>query len=230
MLRKFLLFSLLCAIASSSFTQTRKERITVKGGPEFWDNFSQQMFLYPSFKEGTIEYRNGKIFKRPLNYNRLLGTVQFIGDKHDTLVLASESDVKSVKIDDDVFVFNPFCVQVISGDKIQLLKSEKLEITEPQMVGAFGIPNATSSIDSYNQINTERGTFALSVNEVLLCKRTTSFYINTGGGDLVLASKQNILKASGGKQNEVKKFISSKKFDFDREADLLEVVKFVSGL
>jgi hypothetical protein len=229
MLRKFLLLPVLCAIVFSLSAQTHRERIYVKGGPEFWDNFSKEMFLYPSFEDGTIEYKNGQTFKRRLNYNRALGTVQFIDEKHDTLVIASENEVKVVKIGGDLFLFEPVCVQVVSGDKIKLLKSEKLEVADPQQIGALGIPNSTSGISSYNQLYTYLGPYQLSANEVLLCRKITSFYVQAGNSAMVPATKQNILKASGEKANEVKKFMNSKKINPDREDDLLEVMKIISG-
>jgi hypothetical protein len=179
MLRRFLLLPVLCVISCSLSAQVLRERVYVKGGPEFWDNLSAQMYLYPSFEDGTIEYKNGRTFNRPLNYNRLLGTVQFIGDKHDTLVIADETEVKSVKIGGDQFFFEPNCIQLVQDGKIKLLKSVRLEPTDPQKVGALGIPTSTGGISSYDQLFTARGIYQLSVNEVLVCRKMTSFYITT---------------------------------------------------
>jgi hypothetical protein len=188
------------------------------------------MYLYPSFEDGTIEYKNGRTFNRPLNYNRLLGTVQFIGDKHDTLVIADETEVKSVKIGGDQFFFEPNCIQLVHDGKIKLLKSVRLEPADPQKIGALGIPTSTGGISSYDQIFTARGVYQLSVNEVLVCRKMTSFYITTDDKQPVLASKQNILKAAGDKQNEVKQFMNARKINLDRESDLMDVMNYISGL
>lgn len=230
MLRRFLLMPVLCAIAFTSSAQTHRERVYIKGGPEFWDNLSAQMYLYPSFEDGTIVYKNGQKFQRRLNYNRMLGTVQFIDEKRDTLVIASENDVKSVKIGDGFFLFEPGCMQLIHDGRIKLLKSEKLEVTEPQQIGAMGIPTSTGGISSYNQIFTARGVYQLAINEVLVCRKMTSFFISADDKEPVPASRQNILKAAGAKQNEVKQFMNARKTNFDRESDLIDVMNYISGL
>jgi hypothetical protein len=227
---KTLLVFLLSVITYSSFAQVLRERIYIKGGDEFWENFSKEMFLYPSFKDGTIEYKNGKLYKSRLNYNRALGTIQFITDKNDTLALANEENIKLVKIGNDVFEFNPFCVQVVNGDRIRLSKSEKLQVSDARQIGAYGKTNTTAGVDSYNKMYTWLGAYELSANEVLLCSKNTTFYIVTNDHELVPAGRKNILRAFASKENAVKKFIDSKNINFTREADLLELTNYISSL
>lgn len=46
--------------------------------------FSDQ-YNYPSYKDGTVQFRNGNYAKALMNYNVLFGEIQFIDPKGDTL-------------------------------------------------------------------------------------------------------------------------------------------------
>ena len=72
-----------CSIILSVATvaQTSTERIYIKGGNSARENFMNEIFMYPSFEQGIVEYKNGQRFKSNMNYNRAAGTIQFIAEK-----------------------------------------------------------------------------------------------------------------------------------------------------
>lgn len=208
-----------------------RERVYIKGGDSAWENLMKEMYLYPAFKEGIVEYKNGQLFKRALNYNRILGTIQFIDEKSDTLAIANEESVRSVSIGGDVFIYNPTCLQTISSaGKVKLFKNESLHIADIRQTGAYGSKNTSSAIESPNQIYTWMSSYGIAVSEILLLSKITSFYIKADNHEIIPAGKKNILKIFAKNEDPIKEFIKSMNINFTKESDLLELTKYLSQL
>jgi hypothetical protein len=231
-MRNFILLLFLNGILfSASFAQSTTERIYINAGNNVWEEYVTKIYLYPEFKDGTIVFKNGSYFSRFMNYNRMVGTVEFIDTvKKDTLALLDESAVNYITIGDDKFTFHPACLKTISSsDKVKLFKYEKMHFGDKQKVGAFGIPNGASSIETVPQIDNAQKSFVLDMNQTLMLFNVTSYYIQSGNSELILASKKNILSLFPG-NDTVKQFIKSKSINFNKEKDLVELANYLSQL
>jgi len=214
----------------SLLAQSVSERISLSGGDQLWVNLMQQMYLYPEFREGTVEYKTGERFKRMMNFNRMLSAVQFI-EKADTLAVANEQNVSQIIIGNDVFVYGPACMQAIATHKnVTLFKNEAMRIADVRQVGALGRTNSTAGIDTHNQLYNSISAYRLNVNETLLLNKTTTFYIRKENGEYVPASRKNVLKMFPGEGNAIKEFIDSKNIRFTKESDLVELTNYIAGL
>src|SRR5215210_3463659 len=123
---RLLLLFFTTVIYTSCFSQAT-ERIYINTGKDLWENFMKAIYLYPSFKDGMVEYKNGQRFLRPMNYNKIEGAVQFIDEKNDTLVLADEAAIGLINISGDVFVYSPVCLRILSSKKVKLYTYEKMK-------------------------------------------------------------------------------------------------------
>ena len=226
-----ILLPLLLVTFMSSYAQTLKERVQINGGHALWENFMKEMFLYPSFQEGVIYYKNGQVFKRLMNYNRILETLQFIDEKNDTLALANEEMINQVTIGNDLFIYDPMCLKTIAshGD-VAMYKHETMKIADIRRRGAFGIPNSTSAIDNYNQVFTWMSSLNLDINELVLLSKVTTFFVSKGKNKKVPASKKNILDMYSKDRQKIKKFIDSEKISFSKERDLIQLAEYISKL
>jgi hypothetical protein len=223
-------FSSLLIFATSS-GQTLRERVMIKGGPEAWENLHKEMYMYPSFRQGVVEYRNGQLFKRPLNFNRMLSTIQFIDERNDTLAIANESAVKSITIDNDVFIFIPECLQLVANNgSVKLYRNVSMRIADVRQVGAFGTTNTSTAIESNNQVYSWMSTYSLNVNETLLLGKITTWYIQGSNNEILPANKKNILKVFSAKEDPIKDFIRTENINFNREADLVQLTAYISRL
>jgi hypothetical protein len=230
-MKKIPIIFLLAAISAFSYAQTLQERKHIAGGNEAWVNFMKEMYAYPSFEKGLVEYRNGQRFTPRMNYNRVLETIQFINDSNDTLAIANEDYIKQVTIGSDVYLFLPQCLKTIaSHTTVALYKHEKLRIADIRRKGAFGIPNSSSAIDSYNQVYTWMSSYQLNPNELLLLNKETSFYISGKDYDVVPASRKNVVQLFAKHDKRIKEFIDSKKTSFSNEKDLAELAEYISTL
>jgi hypothetical protein len=98
-MRKLICIAGICGVFSlSAFSQTSVTRVYIKGGQDAWPNYLREVYLNPSFTDGTVEYKNGKKYKSRLNYNRVIGNIQFISESGDTLVLTDGASIGNVSI------------------------------------------------------------------------------------------------------------------------------------
>jgi hypothetical protein len=230
-MKKMLIIMFLTACSVLNYAQTLQERKHIPGGNEAWVNLMKEMYVYPSFEKGIVEYRNGQLFNPRMNYNRVLETIQFINENNDTLALANEDYIKVVTIGSDVYMFLPHCLKTVaSHTTVALYKHEKLRIADFRRKGAFGIPNGSSAIDSYNQVYTWMGSYQLNPNELLLLSKATTFYFSGRNFDVVPASRKNVLQLFSKNDKQIKEFIESKKTSFSNEKDLIDLAAFISKL
>lgn len=229
-MKKIISFFLAVILFTFSVRSQITERLYIKGGSARWEELNKVMYLYPQFVSGLIEMKNGQRYTRPVNYNLILTTIEFISEKNDTLALADEAAVSQVIAGDDVFLFTPACLKTISKGKVKLYVHEKMKIGDIQKVGAFGIPNSGSAIETVEQIQDPRRTVDMDVNETIILTKATYFMIESEKHEFVPANRKNILKVAPDKENEIKEYIKNKNVNFNKKNDLIKLANYISGL
>ena len=230
MKRKYFISACLIFFCFTTFAQTSTQRIYIKGGNDAWDNFMKEIFLYPSFTPGIVEYKNGQRFKSNMNYNKALGTIQFIDEKGDTLSVNNEESIAFINIAGDKFIYAPRCLQIIEGDeKLALLKQETVRIADKHKTGGYGIPNASGTIESIDRIDTRLNYNQIEINESLLIHKVTTFYIEDEKGEIFVASRKNVLNNFPKKQEAIKSYIKAKNVDFSNGEHLIGLNRFISS-
>ena len=227
----FVLLGSFVLVSATISAQTSVSRIFIKGGNEAWANYMQEVYLNPSFQSGIVEYKNGRKYKSNLNYNKILGTVQFIDEKGDTLALNNDDNsVRTVTIGEALFYMQPVCIQKIAGnEKAMLGKNERTRQADKQKVGAMGIPNTAGTIDSYDRTYS-RNNHYIDINEELLIRRTTTYYIGSSEGRFAPASKKNIMGMFRGSKREIERFVQERGIDFSKETDLVTLTQYLATL
>jgi hypothetical protein len=231
-MKKTYFFSVCLALLfTSASAQTSTERIYIKGGNSAWDNFMKEIFKYPSFEQGIVEYKNGQRFKSTMNYNKVLGTIQFIDEKGDTLAMTDEESIRSISIGTDVFIYDPLCMVAIKSDgNSNLYEREVVRIADKLKTGGYGIPNTAGTIESIDRVDTRINYNQIELNESLLISKVTTYYIQNERGEIATAGKKNILNLYSKHEDQIKGFIKSHNIDFTKKNDLLALTDFISKL
>jgi len=224
-----LFISVLTFVTQLTYSQAT-ERIYVNSGPDQWENFMHTIYLYPSFKDGIVEFKNGQRFTRPMNYNKIAATVEFISEKNDTVAFADEASVGHVNIGGDIFVFTPVCMRFLSSKKVKLYVYEKMKIGDKQKIGAFGIPNSGSAIETVDRIEDNQRTYRLNTNETVILRKSTSYYIQTATSEIIPANKKNVMTLFSSNEEPVKGYFKTHNVNFNKESDLIELVNFLDTL
>jgi len=231
MKKNCIITAFLFILSATASAQTSTQRIYIKGGNSAWENFMKEIFRNPDFEQGIVEYRNGQLFKSNMNYNKVLGTIQFIDEKGDTLAITNEESISSINIGDDVFIYAPNCLLLLKkSDKATLYKNEMVRIADKLKTGGYGIPNTAGTIESIDRIDTKLNYNQIDINESLLISKVTTFYIENEKGEILTASKKNVLNMYSKHEDAIKSFIKSYGLDFTKEDHLIELTVFLSTL
>lgn len=231
MKKLILTLSVMLTLLIFTKAQSSTERIYIKGGNNARENFMKEIYLYPSFEAGLVEYKNGKQYKSTLNYNRVLGSIEFIDQKGDTLSINDIAAVSRITVGNDVFFYAPDCMKEINSDgKLKLVKNERIRIADHQKIGGYGIPNSTASIESIDRIDTRITFNQLDINETLLLSKTTKFYLEKENNSLVPASKKNILNMFPKHKTAIRQYMEAHQINFSKENDLVELAGYISQL
>jgi hypothetical protein len=229
MKRKYFMCACVALICFTTFSQTSTQRIYIKGGNDARDNFMKEIFLYPTFQPGIVEYKNGQRFKSNMNYNKAVGAIEFIDEKGDTLSLNNEESISFININGDKFIYAPLCLQIIEGnEKVALLKHEMVKIADKHKTGSYGIPNSTGTIESIDRLDTRINYNQIEINENLLISKVTTYYIEDEKGEIFVASRKNVLNKFPNKDEAIKGFIKANNLDFSKEGDLINLLHFLS--
>ena len=214
---------------AGTIAQTSTQRIYIKGGNDAWDNFMKEVFLYPSFEPGVVEYKNGQRFKSNMNYNKALGTIQFIDEKGDTLSMSNEESISFINIGGNKFIYAPMCLQIIQGnEKLALLRHDLVKIADKHKTGSYGIPSASGSIEAIDRLDTRGNYNQIDLNENLLINRVTTFYIEDEKGEIFVASRKNVLNNFPKKEDAIKSYIKANNVDFSKEDHIAGLIDFLS--
>ena len=119
-------------------------------------------YRFDKFYIGTVSFFTGKSANARLNYNRLLGEMQFIDLKGDTLSLDEESTIKSILIGNTTFFYDThsgFMEAVNRQPAITLAKKEILKPMSIEKLGAYNQSSSVSSINSYSSYTGRNGSY-----------------------------------------------------------------------
>ena len=220
---------LIFGVQLSSYSQA-SERVYVNSGADQWENFMKVIFLYPSFKDGMVEFKNGQRFVRPMNYNKLAATVEFITEKNDTMAFADEASVAHIDIGGDVFVFTPVCMRFLSSKKVKLYVYEKVKLGDKQKIGAFGIPNSGSAIETVERIEDNQRSYKINPNETVILRKSSAYFMQTATSEILPANKKNVVTLFPQHEEAVKNYLKTHNVNFNKSSDLLELVNFLDTL
>ena len=218
----FAYVSFICLIGIRANAQVYDRRILHMGETLSGDAY----FLFPSFAESSVHFKNGGDLSAKMNYNLLLCQIEFINPKGDTLDLAKTEEIDSVRINGSVFFYKDGCFEIApGGDSVRLVVLRNASF-EPMKIGAMGIASHSGGIESFTSIIAENGVKELVINEDFSITKKTTYFFMLPNGDMQIASKSFLLKTFPSKKKDIEHYIKSNKVNFNRQPDLVKLLKF----
>jgi len=210
-----------------------KQIVVAASGEDLSQKASAQIqFLFPEFTNGDVYY-NGYKGNGKLNYNMLLGEMQFL-ENNQVLALANVKDVMVVNINNRKFYpFNDkeFTEELISTGNYQLLVRRKGNAAQYSKKGAYGTTSSTSSIISYSSITSDGRQFDLNVIEEVLISLNCFYYlVGTNGKHVLIKNIKTFTKQFPVYRTQIEEFVKDNRTRFDQEDDLKALLKFCSKL
>ena len=201
------------------------------------DDLSQKVsthiqFLFSEFTNGVV-YLKGYKSSAKLNYNMLLGEMQFL-ENGQVLSLANLSDVIMVNINNRRFYpFNnsEFAEELMSTGKYQLRVRRKGNVGQHSKKGAYGMDSATSSITSYSSMSSQNQQYELTVSEKVLVSLNYFYYlVGTNGKYTLIKNAKTFTKQFSAYRTQIETFVKENKIRFNNEDDLKALLDFCSKL
>lgn len=201
-------------------------------------------YRYDQFRMGRILYVNGSTGTTRLNYNILLGEMQFIDARGDTLALTDEPVVRLVGIDEiaptgGVLRQDMFCYDQKKGylelvgdyGGVKLAAKQGLRMAKSEKEGGYGQSTGSGSITTYQFYST--GT--ASVNRLdaqgdLLLIKDKNYYIVDQNNRVHPINKATILKVFSKHREQVTAYLERESVDFRKQSDLEKLLKYCSEL
>lgn len=189
----------------------------------------QKIFRYPQFINGQIFFKDGRMTQALLNYNYLIGEIEFISPKKDTLAIGKDQmpTIKKIIIDTTTFFYNRGYVELVMENAVgKLLKSEKFNVVKREKIGGYNQPSSTSAIDSYNNFTGPYGIpeLHLKIRENITLVLKTNYFFGNDYDLLLPANKKNIYKAYPAKKDRIKEYLKENPVNYKNPGDLKKLL------
>lgn len=229
MKKKFTLISLVLLLSVCLSAQKNKI-ITVKAGTRVLDYFPvQERYRYPQFLDGQILFTNGVVSSNRLNYNFLLNEMEFIKSP-DTLIIVKKKDIRHIVVEQDTFIYNNGYLELIHSGYVKVYLKQYIKMKDIVKIGAFGMPNRGSSIDSYNSMSLDGNFYELIPTEDIVFQKTLEYYIATPSSGFVDFRKKNVIQLFPQKADEIQIYLKANKVNFESRQDLIRFADYLDGL
>jgi hypothetical protein len=225
----------LCIICSALFlfscvSAQYYQIIRVEAGTKVSEKFPVSVrYLYPQFVDGQVYMKTGGASPNKLNYNLLLGEIEFINGT-DTMILSRKKDLNLIAVAQDTFIYRNGYLKLIHSGTVKVCLSDKIKLKDIVKKGAMGTANRTSSVDSYTILPVDYKLYDVVYAEDLEFQRTLEYYILTASGELIQFRKKNVLELYPEKEAEIQKYLKSNKVNFDKKDDLMRFADFLATL
>jgi hypothetical protein len=194
-----------------------------------------ERFQYENFKKGSVYQMVGGISEAMLNYNYLIGEVQFIGAKNDTLSIDHEkSRVKFAAIGDDLFYYQKGIgyMQVI-GDYNGIKLGRKqgfVSLGSDKSIG-YGQYISTGATDNYRTFTgASGGTATLDKKTEMIVTRRISLFLMDKNELIHPATKNNIVKIYAKFKREISTHLKEQEVNFTNETEVRNLLEFCRQL
>ncbi len=194
----------------------------------------QDRYLYSEFRKAKVLYANGKIDFAEVNYNILLGEVQFISAKKDTLNIADPELIRIIAVENDAFYFvkgKGHLILVRQFSKCNLVKSKKLMYSGTEKYAAYGQYSSTSAITTYSSIyNGSGANQKLPGSDMLVLKHQEIFYLRDHNGKVYPALRSSFFKLYKGHKTRISQYFDKNPPIFDSVEYLFQTLTFCDSL
>lgn len=190
-------------------------------------------YRYPQFMTGNVVYRNGVAGAGQLNYNRLLGEMQFIDSKGDTMALADEQNVAHVTIGSNRFYVNPGkgCPEVIADHGgVKLAKQVVLKSMRTEKKVAYGQSSGASSVATVQPYSNNSSVHRIESTGDQMVREEVSYFLVDQNDRYYLMNKSAMFKVFPKHKKAIDAYLKENPTQFAEEADLRKLIQFCSEL
>lgn len=191
---------------------------------------NEAVYLYPSFKNGTVNFKNTHVGAAKINYNRLLDAIQFIDNKGDTLALNDEATIESIYTDSDTFYYFQGFVKKMDEVKHARFTSKKMTVlSNKQKLGGMG-ELSSASIETYEKISSSQGSRDMVQKEILTFADYSTFFIGDKYNHFKPLNKKNLINSFSKQEYDIENYLRENSISLLKEEDVKKLIGFLKML
>ncbi len=189
---------------------------------------AENMYEYREFTMGNVLFKNGRLGSAKLNYNSLLGEMEFLGDKHDTLALDDLGSMHYVSIANDTFYYNKiFLKQLSNSNGIKLAVNRAIVLTNREKIGGFGEVNG-GSVEVKEQVSANASMLkSLVAQQILTFSENYTYYFGDKFSQFKPASRKNVMEMFGKLKPGLEKYLDTYKPNYFDKQDVDKLAAFL---
>lgn len=188
-----------------------------------------ERYRYDEFRPGNVIYTDGKPPAVKLNYNFLLGEMQFINPNGDTANITNEYTLRYVTIGKDLFYhdYKKGYLEIIAEyPPIRLGLKQVLYIIRMETIGNNGYVSTKELTTAATHVSHP---ITIAPFDAFIGKDVSYFLIDQNSL-IRSANKANLLKVFGRHKKTIAKYLDDNDTDFRKEEDLKKLLQFCSNL
>lgn len=229
MKKNVILITLLVIISAGLAAQNGKPFLVLAGTKVEDYILMEERYCYPEFTAGRVIFKNGTNTEARLNYNYLIGEMQYLQGK-DTLAIANETDILQIVIGGDIFVMHKGFMELIYNGKVPVALKQYFKQMEVIKKDSYGSAGSNSATDSYNSIQTDGQTYKLILNRDRIFKKIAEYYLAASSGEFVPFTKKKVLQLFPQKKKTIEAYLKLNEVDFNLREDLIRFAEYLSEL
>ena len=211
-----------------------KVMLDVVSGEDLGNRVSTGMqYVFQDFTKGEVHFKNGRKNSSMLNYNMLLGEMQFL-DNEEILSLLTLKDIQMIIINNrKFFPYNnsEFCEELHMTGDVRLCVKRNARPLEQSKVGAMGIETSTRSSTTYNSIDNNSGVRNdLEVQRKILVSTKDTYYLMNKGKYYQIKNQKSFTKLFPVHSAKIEAYVIEQDTDFKNEEDLEALIAYCSNL
>lgn len=230
---KYLLFTLALVVAGSTALSAQKKHTVVVKSETSYEKLlpADMLYEYSEFKRGKLYYKDGGAVLRDYNFDLLSGHCLFRDKSGTVMEMAFPEQIRVVVIDSCHWyrVNERFGQVAYSKDRVDMIKCRYTKCVDVRKEGAFGGVSSTSSVTNVTSFQGSGSSIqSLSVPGEYDFEVKVEYFLKIG--DVVeLADAKGFRKLFPTQKSKINSILKSRKIDFDKEADIIELIKEITS-
>jgi len=223
-MRKYIYLGALVLPGLAAHSQV-SEKTVISAGDSISNHYS---YLFPSYKEAKVKFRDGRSFTYKMDFNMLLCVMQYINTKGDTLQITNGELIDSIRMDSCAFTYDnqKGYFQIIAVSDAASLAINRTASFQFVQKGAMDKSDQSSQVQMITDVNSRQGSIPLVSAQDTYVVRTTTYLLILKTGEMVTAGKNAFIRLYNGDKKTVEQYIKENKINFNQQADLEKVFNF----
>lgn len=224
-MKRLLLF--LCVFGALS-GHSQQTSYTIEPGQTLSDVLGNGMYRYPEFRSARVQFRDGYVKAARMNLNYLLGGLEFINPKGDTLALEGISELAHVAIGTDTFFFYGGALEQVGSWKGvgRLLVRRVLRETGSSRIGGYEANDPAGATEAVTRYNANNQVRSLAVRErTTFVKEEKLYFWKDDTSEPTTVDRRALEKLFPGKKAQLDETLRSRKINLKKPEEVRNLIQ-----